>query len=425
VGILGLVALYADKEILIPIVTCQVIELSFTYGLNEYSSFAFSAFGFVLTMNGDFDEAFRFGSLAMELMKRFSEDPKTLVMMYGVYYHIKKPLLDAIKPTMRAYYLAFSLGDLTYAGQASATHIYVRLVAGSPLNIIVDDIFSFCEQLKSYNQKMTWNVLLIIQRSCLELTNRSSEIEKLMDKKHDDDSFESYVKVSNGGKCLYQFAVHTLQCRYYLGNIESALKYANFCWKSKDLQGAYVICVILYLCSALTALEQWKLTRPSSRRRYWLIFRKNHRNLISWTNKGNPNTSHLVHLLDAELLSTRKQAKPDEVKSLFDKSISKASRSGFLHDAALANEHAGIFFQRQGDMFWTQHYLGRAKSLYADWGASAKVSQMEIKFGSLAEADLSEYNMSLPVAGRSRQDMVDLVDTMRTRQSFVARRSVP
>jgi hypothetical protein len=344
VGILGLVAMFAGKDSLIPIISCQVIELSVTKGVNSFSSYAFSCFGFALTMTDDFDGAFRFGSLALQMMNRFHEDPKTLVMVYGIYYHVRKPILDAINPTLRAYYLAFSNGDLTFAGQAGLTHILLRYISGTPLNIMVDDIFSFCDQLKAYNQTLVWDVFVILQRSCLELTGRSTEIIKLTNLIFDDTAFKRYLQESNASKGLFHFSLYTFPCRFFLDNFDSALEHAEVCWKANGIQGAFPLAIPYFLFSALTALERWKVSNRFNRFRYWLIFRKNHRKLISWSSKGNPNTDHLVKLLDAELLATQKHVNPDEVKSAFDLSIAKASRAGYIHHAALANERAGDFF---------------------------------------------------------------------------------
>jgi hypothetical protein len=418
VGILALVAVFARNDALIPIVTCQMLELSLRYGVNQYSPYALSCFAFSLTMMSDFDGAFRFGTLALRLMNRFREDPKALVTVYGVFYHIKKPILDAFNPTLQAYYLAFSQGDLTFAGQASITHVFLRYVAGAPLNIIVDDIFSFCDQLKSYNQKMVWDLFVILQRSCLELTNRSDEIVRLTGRMFDDDNaFESYLKESTASKGMFQHCLHTFPCRFYLGEMRSALKCAKYCWQENGLQGAYALVIEYFLFSALVSLEHWKtLENPFSRHRYWLLFRKFHRSLESWTTKGNPNTGHLVKLLHAEFLANRKHGNPHEIKSYFDMSIARANRAGFLHNAALANERAGLyFFGNQKDMYWARHYLGRAKCLYADWGAIAKVSQMEEMYGPYADTEMSEFQMSVLIAGRSRQDMITRVDTLRLR----------
>mmetsp|Transcript_10194 Transcript_10194/g.14859 ORF Transcript_10194/g.14859 Transcript_10194/m.14859 type:complete len:175 (+) Transcript_10194:3301-3825(+) len=60
-----------------------------------------------------------------------------------------------------------------------------------------------------------------------------------------------------------------------------------------------------------------------------------------------------------------------------------AGRSGFVHDQALANERAGIFFLETNDEFWASFYLSRARDLYRDWGAQAKVDSMNGMYDSL------------------------------------------
>jgi hypothetical protein len=139
---------------------------------------------------------------------------------------------------------------------------------------------------------------------------------------------------------------------------------------------------------------------------------------------GNPNTGHLVKLLDAEILATHKHYDTNQIKSLFDSSIAKANRAGLIHNAALANERAGDFFLKEGDLYWAEHYLGQSKSLYADWGAAAKVSQIERKFGFLVHGGISEYNLSVPIVGRSRRDVIDQVDSLRSGQNLISRRSL-
>jgi hypothetical protein len=116
-------------------------------------------------------------------------------------------------------------------------------------------------------------------------------------------------------------------------------------------KGAFVYAATYSLFSALIALEHWKKSYGPKRFRYWRIFRKNHRELQSWVARGNPNTRHLVYLLDAAYLSTKK-GKDDEVKRMYDKSIAVARRGGFVHDAALANELAGVYYLNRLDTDW-------------------------------------------------------------------------
>jgi hypothetical protein len=66
----------------------------------------------------------------------------------------------------------------------------------------------------------------------------------------------------------------------------------------------------------------------------------------------------------------------EEVRKAFDQAISAASKTGFLQDAALANELCGEFFLKGEDLFWAKHYLTSAYNLYCDWGAGAKAAHL-------------------------------------------------
>jgi predicted ATPase len=412
VGFLSPVAYLANREALSPVLTCRMMRISLLHGVSELTPYAFSSYGFTMTVIGDFAEAVRFATLALQLMSRLGEEARTLTMVYGLLNHLTKPVLDMTSSLVRAYQLGFSQGDLTFAGNAIAMHCAGRLVAGCNLENLITDIFSFCRHLKAYKQIMMWYSLATMQRSCLELTGRSNEMVKLTRKVLDDTAFDEYLRIAKAKMCEFIFWMLCSMCRYYLGDMASAIKLREKCWQSSGFKGAFVYAVKYFFFSALIALEQWKQTYGPRRFRYWRIFRKNHRELQSWVAKGNPNARHLAYLLDAVYLSTQK-GKDDEVKRMYDKSIALARRGGFVHDAALANEFAGVYFLNKLDTDLASLYLQRSKALYTDWGASAKVEQMDAKYGFLVETDSSSSPRSLSVAGRSRGEIVDLVEKLR------------
>jgi hypothetical protein len=419
VGILCPVAFFASKESMIPVMTCRMMTLLLKYGLTDLSPYVFSSFGFCMTATGDFQEAFQYGGLALRLMERFGEDAKTLVVVYGLFYHTQRHLADIFKPTLRAYYVSFIQGDLTFSGQAIGMHLSARMVAGSSLEHIISDTFCFADQLKTYNQYMMWNFLLIAQRGNLELADRSEELVKLIGLVPDDESFLSYLNGERANLHEYLYYIVTLCSRYIVGDKESALIYARKCWRLKCLQGAFHYSVIHFFYSSLVAMECWreetgKISSSQKRWRYWRIFRKFQRILQSWTEKGDPNTIHLAALLRAEVLATKQNVTMESIQDAYHQSINPAQRSGFLHNAALGNELLGQYCLRLRDYNLARHYLERAKVLYFDWGAFKKVKTMELTYGNLVCNRISKDLLSTAVSGRSRQGIVNEVETLRT-----------
>jgi hypothetical protein len=100
----------------------------------------------------------------------------------------------------------------------------------------------------------------------------------------------------------------------------------------------------------------------------------------------------------------------------FDEAIAAAARAGFIQDAALANELAGDYFVSICDKYRPTYYLTRARDLYQEWGAHAKVDHLLEKHETLIKISsthsLSKQSPALShwlSGGDSKlQDSVDL-----------------
>ncbi len=75
---------------------------------------------------------------------------------------------------------------------------------------------------------------------------------------------------------------------------------------------------------------------------------------------------------------------------LFDTAISSAYQDGFPHHAALASERAGLYFVEVDDEALASKYLSRSLILYGEWGATAKVKQLESEYGKYLDTDPSQ-----------------------------------
>jgi hypothetical protein len=94
----------------------------------------------------------------------------------------------------------------------------------------------------------------------------------------------------------------------------------------------------------------------------------------------------MLLLLQAETLSAS-SVESEIVRKSFDDAITMAGKLGFLHNQALGNERAGVYFLEQGDNAWASTYLSRARHLFREWGAMGKVNQMDLKYRDLFEKD--------------------------------------
>lgn len=106
----------------------------------------------------------------------------------------------------------------------------------------------------------------------------------------------------------------------------------------------------------------------TGKRRYYGHAKKAKRTIEKWLSQGNINVRHYVALLEAEDLALR--GKLNEARVSYESSIVAASRGGFIHDSAIANERYACFLMdkmhdRENAMF----HFGESERLYTEWGA--------------------------------------------------------
>lgn len=95
------------------------------------------------------------------------------------------------------------------------------------------------------------------------------------------------------------------------------------------------------------------------------------------------------------------------LQSFESRSILLLGPNGFTHFCALANERAALSMSRKqqqqdSDGYWTQHYLTQPASLYEEWGGSAKVQQLVVKYAHLfGDVEICS-SATAAIRGRSR-----------------------
>mmetsp|Transcript_25011 Transcript_25011/g.46652 ORF Transcript_25011/g.46652 Transcript_25011/m.46652 type:complete len:293 (+) Transcript_25011:1355-2233(+) len=99
----------------------------------------------------------------------------------------------------------------------------------------------------------------------------------------------------------------------------------------------------------------------------------------SYVRKGNPNVRHLESFLDAKKAALNPRTYHVAMKQ-YEIATVMASRGGFQHDSALANEHFGEFLlEEMKDEEMAAFRIHKAIQLYYEWGSSLKASMLEQK----------------------------------------------
>lgn len=441
------------------LVILRCVRLSLRHGICEHTPFSFGAYGLLqATVGRQYDVAYRFGTLSLTMAKRYFPSSKEIealssVAFYSMIHHWKHPIQESLDPLVHCYKLAMESGDIDCAMFASSGSCELYFASGLPLAPLEQDLRLYCQQMMEHNQIQQRNATLPLWQCVLNLMGQqgsdSNENPLILTGKvmNQDDTPWSFRQKKN-----IMGEVSILVARLFLSVIFGDSSDATLTLTRSDIvQNAIGMCwshcfacLIPFYC-AILLFEGARRCPGNKQVRVCFLHQANQykKDLRKLVRAGALNCLHMESLLNAISTSfycssgkEQRRKNKKRVKEAFDDAISMCSRHGFQQHHALANELVGLYFHRQirhgsddsdneDSKFWASHYLIRARDVYAEWGAQAKVDQMEAHFDTLfakPPSSITEYqsptsSRMMGLRGRSR--FTDVTAKLQKRFQFV------
>lgn len=396
-------AYYLQDQETMALVCFRQLQCMLEFGLNEESPYMFAKYGMMLCGNlGDITEGYRFGSLSLKLLDRYKEREAVVVLVvHSFILHWQSPAQDRIDPLFMGASVGMAKGDINHAFLCTVGYLYFFFHSGLPLTEFEKDSRGYCLQMESYKQDLALIEVRPLWQGALNLMGKSNDPLVVSGDAMDQDKFLQDA-IPTAKQKVYLIR---MQLAYYFGDPELATRMLELCEKLMvTIAGHFVFEVFTFFCGLIYLDEARRRKKKSNMK---LACKKIQR-IREWVRNGAVNCVHKLLLLEAEYASVNsgEKSKRDEIKKLYDSAISAASRSGFVHDAALANERAGIWFQSLDDDFWASSYLSRAHELYHEWGATAKADQLAHRLSLESVSQPNEQAESRRFAkGKSRFDL--------------------
>jgi tetratricopeptide (TPR) repeat protein len=215
---------------------------------------------------------------------------------------------------------------------------------------------------------------LLERQFTLALMGRTHGRLSLSDDRYDEERDLAFIlATSNYNQWVYLY-IAKMRLHYYYGEYQEALEYSE---RALPLLAAFAGQVGEWdfaFYRALASLGR-AAEAPSALRGPLLESAAQYLDRFSqWATLCPPTFAHKRDLIEAEL--SRLCAEPNEAEIAYAAAVASAENSGFLHDAALANERAALYFAEAGNLAAAQDHARSALSTYANWGAIAKCMQL-------------------------------------------------
>ena len=130
-------------------------------------------------------------------------------------------------------------------------------------------------------------------------------------------------------------------------------------------------------------------TQPEIEQAEILAFVETHQSTLQqWAQNAPMNYLHKWYLVEAE--RQRVLGNKAEAIEMYDRAISRRKRKQIPNEEALANELAAKFYWEWGKEKFAQTYMIEAYYCYVQWGATAKVTDLETRYPQVIGANPTE-----------------------------------
>jgi PAS domain S-box-containing protein len=353
-------------------VCVRAVDLTARRGVAQDSPFAFAAFGIALAMDGEYEEAHRFGRLAVALAERASnaaQECRALMALGGHVSPWRAPLRDSVPLLRRAHARGIESGELEYAAYAVANLVFVLWCHGATLETVLTETDAALAFYRRIGHAGGVAYVAPFTQAARSLKGLTRERARFDDVGFDEARFLREAAENGLGQAVYHLL--RLQTAYLLDEPALALEHARKGerWlphlRTIFLQVDhffYVALALSSLCDRVPATETDALRSE---------LRAHHRRLELWAVQSPASVGHKLDVISAEIARLEKRR---DVVELYERAIAGAAREGWVHDEALAHERCARFLEACGDHEAAEVHFRAAAEGYAAWGASAKVA---------------------------------------------------
>ena len=410
-------ALHTDENLLC-LVLCRMTNLSLEHGNSDASCHAYALLGVVLgPYFGDYNAAFRFGQLGLDLVETRGlgrANAARVYMVLGSHVNLWTRHVRTCRPLLQhAFDAAQQAGDLTYAAY-SCTHLIANLLAsGDPLGEVQREAeagLDFARQARFglIVDRITGQLQLI--RTLRGLTPKFGCFD---DGGFNEEQFEQHLETDRRqaiAACWYW--IRKLQARVFSGDhaaaVAAAAKAECLLWTSPAVferaeYHFYAALAHAALCNASPAAE---------RSRHLEVLAAQHRQLQLWAGTCPENFETRAALVGAEI--ARIEGRDLEAQRLYEVAIRAARANGFVHNEALANEIAACFYATRGFQEIATLYLRNARYAYLRWGAEAKVRQLDQLYPHLRQEERAPDRTGATGAPGEQLDLATVIKVSET-----------
>jgi len=389
-------AAFAANPKLFAIGIFESLRLTLKQPNTRTSASIYAAYGALLCgILNDIEVGNRFGALALRLADKLGQEKDTLQTRYLVNAHVrhwKEPVRDLLSCYTGDYQHSLEMGDLGSAAHNAVIYCYMSFHCGRELDALDDDFLKYNAALKTLLHQPRWHVVnALFHQAASNMRGIGGDPCSLSGDK--EEVLKKWMTTKQG-TALHTFYFLKQYLCYHFGRHDESIRFSD---KAKPFAFAILGSVtnpIAVFYDSLARIAIWRTADPVRPRALLRAVGRNQKKMKKWAHHGAANHLHKYLLVAAEFEGIR--GNELNAINLYEKAIHHARKSGYLQEEALANELAAKFHFALDRSGVATTYLRQAWHCYKQWGAAAKLEELERIYPQLAgQKEPSSLNTSL------------------------------
>jgi PAS domain S-box-containing protein len=416
-------AAYLALPELLPLIVFQSVNLSVKYGHAPESAFAYAGYGLILCRGiGDIDSGYRFGQLALRLSERPDAKElraRTSLTVNAFIRHWKEHTGESLQPLLEAYQSGLETGDLEYAAHSARNHSIFSFYAGRELVGVEREIAAHSEAIRQLKQESALQINELYRQVVLNLMGRTEDPCRLSGEAYDEENMLPPDLEIDDITLLYNLYFNKLLLCYLFQRYSQALENAALTEEYLGGVAATPLVPLLYFYDSLARLAVFPEAQKSNQKRFLKKVAANQKKIQNWAQHAPMNHQHRFYLVEAE--RARVLGKSKDAREYYDQAIALARENEYVNEEALAYELAAQYYLDRGQPHLADHYLRGAHYAYQQWGAVAKVNDLEARYPqAFAQPSLAYATTAAEIttSGREAPGALDVTSVMKAAQAI-------
>jgi predicted ATPase/GAF domain-containing protein/tRNA A-37 threonylcarbamoyl transferase component Bud32 len=375
-------AFYNGASNLMLLCGLNLVDLSWQYGHTNESGFGYLLYGVFLTEQGNYQSGYDFGQLALQLIEKLNDVamlPKVRNLFCNyINYHCQPFSSNALFYEQNIQ-KSCETGEIVFGVWAAIFLIWSHLLKGTPLEEVYQLSDKYCCFVQNTNDEKMLKVFEMLRLVILNLQGNTLDKYQLRTADFEIEDCLVYWQKNGFLPGGTWYAILMGQVLLIRNDYKQALvlmkRYAQILTPGIIMfpLTQYYFYYSLNLAACLESGEE------SAGFLQELI--DNQEKLKRWAENCPDNFQAPYLLVNAEY----QRIVGDELAAMegYDQAIRSAQKYGLIQLTALANEIAAGFWLKKGKNKFAQLYLIEAHYAYQQWGAVAKVKDLEAKYPEL------------------------------------------